>query len=119
MLWTGVIRAHPGMAATNLLRPAGERPWIEALQRRVVNLLSQSEEDGALPTLYAAVADIPGNSYAGPTGFLQTRGGARLVGRSAAARDDALARRLWTASEQLTGVTFPLTGSIRNAGAPL
>ena len=32
----------------------------------------------------------------------------QLVGRSAEASDTELARRLWTASERLTGVTFPL-----------
>ena len=29
-------------------------------------LLAQDEDGGALPTLYAAVADVPGNSFAGP-----------------------------------------------------
>jgi hypothetical protein len=71
-------------------------------------LLGQSDADGALPTLYAAVADIPGDSYAGPGGFLEGRGAPKLVGRSKDARDPALARRLWTVSEELTGVTFPL-----------
>ena len=71
-------------------------------------LFAQSADDGALPTLYAAVADVPGNSYAGPDGFLEGRGSPTLVGRSAAARDDAVARRLWDVSEELTGVRFPL-----------
>jgi NAD(P)-dependent dehydrogenase (short-subunit alcohol dehydrogenase family) len=100
--------AHPGMASTNLLRPPGRRPRIEAFQERIAHLLAQSDEDGAQPTLYAATADIPGNSYAGPSGFLQGRGAPKLVSRSRSARDSDLARRLWAASEQLTGVTFPL-----------
>jgi NAD(P)-dependent dehydrogenase (short-subunit alcohol dehydrogenase family) len=100
--------AHPGMAATNLLRVSGDRPRFEAVQRRITHLLAQSEDDGALPTLYAAVADIPGDSYAGPNGFLESRGAPKLVGRSRNARDSAGARRLWTVSEQLTGATFPL-----------
>jgi hypothetical protein len=58
---------------------------------------------------YAAVADIPGNSFAGPAGFMEWRGGAKLVNRTAAAEDMNVARRLWDASEQLTGVRFPLT----------
>ncbi|MFK5689421.1 oxidoreductase [Ornithinimicrobium sp. LYQ92] len=101
--------AHPGMASTNLLRPPGTRPRREAMQRRVAHLLAQSDDDGSLPTLYAAVADIPGNSYVGPSGFLQGRGAPTLVSRSRQARDGDLARRLWTVSEQLTGVIFPLT----------
>ncbi len=103
--------AHPGMAATNLLRLPGKRPRTEAFRRRIAHRLAQSDDDGALPTLYAAVADIPGNSYAGPGGFLQGRGAPKLVGRSRSARDGELARRLWTVSEQLTGVTFPLAGA--------
>jgi NAD(P)-dependent dehydrogenase (short-subunit alcohol dehydrogenase family) len=104
--------AHPGMAATNLLRLPGKRPRLEQIQRSVLNLLAQSEDDGALPTLYAAVADVPGNSYAGPSGLLQGRGAPKLVGRSTSARDSDLARRLWTVSEQLTGVTFPMVDTL-------
>jgi NAD(P)-dependent dehydrogenase (short-subunit alcohol dehydrogenase family) len=96
--------AHPGMAATNLLdRPGRTRPALSRLMGR----LAQSEDDGALPTLYAAVADIPGDSFAGPGGLLGGRGAPTLVGRSRRARDTDVARRLWTVSEQLTGVPFP------------
>ncbi|PZG07175.1 oxidoreductase [Nonomuraea aridisoli] len=104
--------AHPGMAATGLLGHLdGEHPRLHRLRTAIISRFSQSEDDGALPTLYAAVADVPGGGYAGPGGFLQGRGAPKLVGRSRAARDDALARRLWTASEQLTGITFPLTAT--------
>ncbi len=44
---------------------------------------------GALPTLYAATQDLPGDSYVGPGGLLEMRGHPELVGRSGAARDDA------------------------------
>jgi hypothetical protein len=54
------------------------------------------------------VADIPGNSFAGPGGFMEQRGAPKLVGRSAAAKDSDVARRLWDVSEELTGVRFPL-----------
>jgi hypothetical protein len=36
------------------------------------------------------------------------RGAPELIGRSAAAQDPELAGRLWTASEQLTGIPSPL-----------
>jgi hypothetical protein len=77
-----------------------------AISNRVI---AQSEDMGALPTLYAATQDIPGDSYVGPDGFQEQRGHPTLVGRSGAARDRATAERLWELSEQLTGVTFPLT----------
>jgi len=71
-------------------------------------LLAQDEIGGALPTIFAAVADVPGNSFAGPGGFMEQRGPAKLVGRKRTAQDADLARRLWDVSEQLTNVRFPL-----------
>ncbi|MFI7617908.1 oxidoreductase [Nonomuraea terrae] len=100
--------AHPGMAATDLLGHLDhERSSLHRLRTTVISRFSQSDDDGALPTLYAAVADVPGGGYAGPGGLLQGRGAPKLVSRSRTARDAALARRLWTASAELTGVTFP------------
>jgi len=100
--------AHPGFAATNLLRIDDKKRVLKAVADAVTSVVGQREEIGALPTLYAAVTDIPGNSYAGPSGFMEQRGTPELVGRSAKARDTAAARRLWEVSETLTGVTFPL-----------
>jgi NAD(P)-dependent dehydrogenase (short-subunit alcohol dehydrogenase family) len=102
--------AHPGYAATNLQFQSGQR-IMDAISAIGNRLLAQSEADGALPTLYAAVADIPGNSYAGPSGFMEGRGAPTLVGRTKLAQDADLARRLWTLSEELTGVTFPLSSA--------
>jgi NAD(P)-dependent dehydrogenase (short-subunit alcohol dehydrogenase family) len=99
--------AHPGYASTNLQFHSQRRSMdlIGAIGNR---LLAQDENGGALPTLYAAVADVPGNSFAGPGGFMEQRGAPKLVGRSSAAKDDDVARRLWEVSEKLTGVRFPL-----------
>ncbi len=99
--------AHPGYAATNLQFHSGRRALdlLSVLGNRVI---AQDEQAGALPTLYAAVADVPGNSYAGPDGRLEMRGKPKLVGRSKAAGDADVARRLWEVSEELTGVRFPL-----------
>ncbi|MFI6296948.1 oxidoreductase [Nonomuraea sp. NPDC050790] len=98
--------AHPGMSATNLLRPEGHGRLRRFATRAAVALLAQSDDDGALPTLYAAVADLPGNAYAGPSGFLEARGTPKLVGRSARAQDAEAARLLWQISEELTETTF-------------
>jgi NAD(P)-dependent dehydrogenase (short-subunit alcohol dehydrogenase family) len=101
--------AHPGWAATNLQFHSQRRAMdlVGAIGNR---LFAQDAHGGALPTLYAAVADVPGNSFAGPGGFMGQRGAPKLVGRSAAAQDMDVARRLWDVSEQLTGVRFPLRG---------
>ncbi len=102
--------AHPGYAATNLQFHSGRRLFdvISGLGNRV---LAQDATGGALPTLYAALADVPGNSFAGPGGFMELRGPAKLVGRSRAAEDAGVARRLWEVSEELTGVRAPLAAA--------
>jgi NAD(P)-dependent dehydrogenase (short-subunit alcohol dehydrogenase family) len=99
--------AHPGYASTNL-QSHSENRVFETLMRLGNQLIAQDENGGALPTLYAAVADVPGNSFAGPSGFMEQRGAPQLVGRSKAAQDGDVARRLWDVSEQLTGVGFGL-----------
>jgi NAD(P)-dependent dehydrogenase (short-subunit alcohol dehydrogenase family) len=99
--------AHPGYAATNL-QFHSERGLMDAISQLGNRFVAQDEDDGALPTLYAAVADVPGDSFAGPGGFMEQRGAPKLVGRTKAARDEEVARRLWDVSEQLTGVRFPL-----------
>jgi NAD(P)-dependent dehydrogenase (short-subunit alcohol dehydrogenase family) len=98
--------AHPGYAATNLQGHSGNALLTFGMEQIGNRFFAQSAAAGALPTLYAAVAPMPGGGFAGPGGFAM-RGAPKLVGRSAAARDDAVARRLWTASEELTGVSFP------------
>jgi NAD(P)-dependent dehydrogenase (short-subunit alcohol dehydrogenase family) len=104
------LAAHPGWAATNLQSHSESR--LQAAFLAIGNrLIAQSEEMGALPTLYAATQDLPGDSYVGPDGFQEGRGHPKLVGRSGAARDAETARRLWDLSEELTGVTFPLAAA--------
>jgi NAD(P)-dependent dehydrogenase (short-subunit alcohol dehydrogenase family) len=99
--------AHPGYAATNL-QFHSQRRSFDVISKIGNRLVAQDENGGALPTLYAAVAEIPGNSFAGPGGFMEQRGAPKLVGRSSAAQDLDVARRLWEVSEELTGVRFPL-----------
>jgi NAD(P)-dependent dehydrogenase (short-subunit alcohol dehydrogenase family) len=94
--------AHPGYAATNLQFHSGSG-FMDRLSRIGNRVLAQDEDGGALPTLYAAVADVPGDSFAGPGGFMEQRGAPKLVGRTKAAQDTDVARRLWEVSEQLTG----------------
>jgi NAD(P)-dependent dehydrogenase (short-subunit alcohol dehydrogenase family) len=104
--------AHPGYAATNLQFHSGRRS-LDIVSSIGNRLIAQDERGGALPTIYAAVADVPGNSFAGPGGFMEQRGPAKLVGRSRAAQDADSARRLWDLSEELTGVHFELTAAAR------
>ncbi len=99
--------AHPGGSDTDLLR--NMPPALRALAAIVTPLIVQSAEMGALPTLRAATdPDVRGGQYYGPDGFRETRGYPKLVESSAASHDMKTQRRLWTVSEELTGVTFPV-----------
>jgi len=96
------LAAHPGLVRTAIYdRPAGQR---RNLWDRLVPLLGQEPEDGALPSLLAATADLPGGTFVGPRRLMHMRGGAEVIGRSKQAQDPQLAARLWSASEQMTGV---------------
>ncbi|HEX4692841.1 MAG TPA: oxidoreductase [Solirubrobacteraceae bacterium] len=104
------VAAHPGYAATNL--QSRTQNTVQNTVMAIANkVIAQSDEMGALPTLYAATQDIPGGSYVGPDGLGEQRGHPTLVGRSGAASDQESARRLWERSEELTGVRFPLAGA--------
>jgi len=101
------LAAHPGYAATNL-QFRSERGLEDRVMGLTNRLFAQSDEAGAWPTLFAASQDLPGGSYVGPDGFAEQRGHPTLVGRTAAASDVEMAKRLWALSEELTGVQFPL-----------
>jgi NAD(P)-dependent dehydrogenase (short-subunit alcohol dehydrogenase family) len=101
------LAVHPGYASTNL--QSHTQSFVQNAVMAVSNrLIGQSAEMGALPTLYAATQDLPGNSYVGPDGLAEQRGHPTLVGRSSAAKNGDTAEGLWKLSEELTGVSFPL-----------
>jgi NAD(P)-dependent dehydrogenase (short-subunit alcohol dehydrogenase family) len=102
--------AHPGLVATNIYHHDGPRRPGDLVWAIAIPLLAQDAAHGALPVLYAAVADVPGDSFAGPSRWAHMRGAPELIARSAAAGDAGLARRLWAVSEQLTEVRSSLTG---------
>jgi NAD(P)-dependent dehydrogenase (short-subunit alcohol dehydrogenase family) len=106
------LAAHPGYSATNL-QFAGPTAFYEKAFMAVANkVYAQSADMGALPTLYAAtVPDLPGGSFIGPDGFLEGRGHPHLVTGAGKAYDEDTARRLWEASEQLTGVHYEFAGT--------
>lgn len=112
------VAAHPGFASTHLQAVAPEmkgRGWQVKIMDGVNKVMAQSAAMGALPTLYAATFPaIRSGDYVGPDGFGEQRGHPKLVGMNASARDDAVANRLWTVSEELTGVRYldgPTTSS--------
>jgi NAD(P)-dependent dehydrogenase (short-subunit alcohol dehydrogenase family) len=96
------LAAHPGYAATNLQSAAA--PLLDRLVMVASNaLIAQSEEMGALPTLFAATQPgLEGGTYVGPDGPGEQRGHPTVVQPNARARDERSARRLWQVSEELT-----------------
>ncbi|MFD8382279.1 SDR family NAD(P)-dependent oxidoreductase [Streptomyces sp. NPDC059679] len=102
---TVAVAAHPGMSNTELARntPAAVRVLITWL----APLLTQKAEMGALPTLRAATDPaVTGGQYYGPGNRGEIRGYPKLVTSSPDSHDQATQQRLWTVSEELTGVTF-------------
>ena len=99
------VAAHPGFAATNLGHDGNP---LMALGVRLGQLfIAQPATMGALPTLYAATATgVRGGEYFGPDGRGEMRGYPTRVGTSTAAQDPVAAQRLWTVSEELTGVRY-------------
>ncbi|MBM2615476.1 SDR family NAD(P)-dependent oxidoreductase [Actinoplanes sp. LDG1-06] len=95
------IVAHPGIARTGLVGHS----WMDVINR--VPFLTQDAEHGALPLLYAATEDVPGNAYVGPDGFASIKGFPAVRLPSRAGRDEATAERLWTATEALVGSLVP------------
>lgn len=97
-----VTAAHPGWTATDLQRTAG-------LARLLNPLFAMKPPAGALPTLRAATDPAaPSGSYWGPAGLFELSGPPKPARIRRPARDPAIAARLWTLSEQLTGVSFAL-----------
>ncbi len=104
---TIAVAAHPGGTNTELARnlPRILKPVADVLGP----ILFQSPTMGALPTLRAATdPDVQGGQYYGPDGLGEQRGHPKLVQSSAQSHDEDLQRRLWTVSEELTGVSFPV-----------
>ena len=100
---TIAVAAHPGLAKTELTRNS------LAITAFFVRVMSQKAAMGALPVLRAATdPGVLGGQYYGPGGLLGARGFPKLAESSKRSHDTAIQRRLWTVSEELTGVTFPV-----------
>lgn len=98
------LAAHPGYSRTNLQGHSGRR-LADALMA-IGNRLATNAEFGARQILYAASADLPGDTFIGPRfGML---GRSKPVRRSPLARRADTARELWELSERLTDTKFPL-----------
>ncbi|GAA2547468.1 SDR family NAD(P)-dependent oxidoreductase [Mycolicibacterium diernhoferi] len=109
---TVAVAAHPGMSNTELLRNTPTA--LRVLLTRIAPLVTQDAGMGALPTVRAATDPAAlGGQYWGPDGLGEIRGYPKLVTSSPDSHDQAVQQRLWAVSEELTGVTFPLSEAVR------
>jgi NAD(P)-dependent dehydrogenase (short-subunit alcohol dehydrogenase family) len=106
--------AHPGYSATNLQFAGPAHIWEKAPMAVLNRIYAQSAEMGALPTLYAAVEDLPSGTFVGPDGLFEGRGHPHIVTGAGRAYDEPAAARLWDVSEQLTGVHYAF-GAVASA----
>ena len=103
------LPVHPGVSQTSIV---DNGPGANDLKTRVLfnfaKFLTQTDADGALPTLYAATSpDARSGDYIGPNGFMEMKGSPIVVKPRPHALDEATGQRLWSVSEQLTGVVYP------------
>jgi NAD(P)-dependent dehydrogenase (short-subunit alcohol dehydrogenase family) len=106
------VAAHPGFAVESRT-PA--RPPLPARTDRAGRLgpfaaiMTQGKDAGAWPMVRAATdPEAEGGDYFGPAGFQGLKGRPVLEAPAGRALDTEVAARLWTVSEQLTGVPAEL-----------
>ena len=101
---TIAVAAHPGLSDTELMRHLPD-----FIPDFVWKIVAQPADKGALPTLRATTdPGVQGGQYYGPDGIGESRGHPKLVASSAQSHNEDIQRRLWSMSEELTGVTFPV-----------
>ncbi len=103
------MACHPGFSATNLQNTVENKDsFFRDLGMKIAKkILAQSPEKGSLPMVYAGSSgNLSGGEYVGPGGLMNMRGLPEIQEPSEDARDEELAERLWTVSEDLTDTEF-------------
>jgi NAD(P)-dependent dehydrogenase (short-subunit alcohol dehydrogenase family) len=99
------IAAHPGLSSTAIVREL--KGGIAFITNLAFKFVGQDEAQGALPQLYAATApEAKPGAYYGPGGWMEFKGPPSPAALAPQAQDVAAQKRLWTVSEELTGVTY-------------
>lgn len=105
---------HPGYARTELILNGPGTGGLSGFFGGLISpLMSQSPAAGALPQLFAATSpDAEPGGYYSPSRRFELVGPPTNARVPARAKDQAVATRLWTVSEQLAGVRFPSLASV-------
>jgi len=102
------VAAHPGVATTGVAAATQMPKLLATLGQAAISVFGHTAASGARPGLYAAtMPDVLGGQYWGPDGLLEVRGAPALAKPAPHALDKGAWTKLWEASEQLTGVSFP------------
>jgi NAD(P)-dependent dehydrogenase (short-subunit alcohol dehydrogenase family) len=103
------IPVHPGISRTSIIDNGPGGGSLKMVMLKILSpLITQDDAAGALPTLYGATApEAKGGEYIGPDGFQAFRGSPTVEQPRPQALDEAAGKRLWSVSEQLTGVVYP------------
>jgi NAD(P)-dependent dehydrogenase (short-subunit alcohol dehydrogenase family) len=100
------VAVHPGISITNIAQYGTD--FKSRFVKAVGGFMFQDDALGALPTLYGATEpEVQGGQYIGPGGFGEMGGYPKVVQPRPQALDEQAGRRLWSVSEQLTGVVYP------------
>lgn len=100
------VACHPGGSNTELGRHI---PALLSVLFIPLRLIMNSSAEGALPTLMATTdAQVEGGDYFGPKKWGEMAHSAQKVDTIPSSRDEAVARRLWELSTELTGVKYTL-----------
>lgn len=112
---TKSLAAHPGLAQTqlqvNMADNTGTR-FDRIFSTLGMDIMSQSQEMGALPQLYAGtMPDANNGDYYAPT-IAGIRGWPQKRKLAKHAYDETSARRLWEVSEEMTGIRYEALQSV-------
>ncbi|MGN2641298.1 oxidoreductase [Nocardia takedensis] len=98
---------HPGVSATDLFAHS-ETP-LDLISKPFIKIVGHSPAKAAHSSLFAAtMPDADPTKYWGPTRLMQSQGPVESAPSTRLSRDKDLWLRLWTESERMTGVTYPL-----------
>jgi len=103
------IIVHPGLSNTKIIEngPGAEGGFSAAILEFGFGITAQSSDRGALPTLYGATSqNARGGKFYGPDGIFEWRGYPAEAKLSKAAQDEIAPVKLWSVSEELTGVKY-------------
>jgi len=106
------LAAHPGFANTNIHQnsPALTRtnPVSKWIHKRLEAVTPSAANAARAVILAADGAGVSGGDYYGPGGFLEIGGRPAKARLNPLARDTELGKKLWAASEAMTGITYLL-----------